>query len=271
MSSRRRFICCVVAATAFTLSASILVASAESDRPKGSVDAEAMKSLERMNDYLARAKQFSVTADIGYDVVQEWGEKIEFGETRVLTVRRPNDLRVDTTDRDGTKSGVVFDGKDISVFDLQGKVYATAAKPGSLDNAISYFVDDLGMRLPMAPILRGRLPQMVKEWAHDVRYVGQESIAGVPCDHVAMQGEWEDVQMWIARGDQPLLQRMVVTYTRAEGKPQFWGQFEKWNLTADIPDSLFVFQPAEGAAPIPFKPRRSAAQPAAVERKGGQP
>ncbi|NJR43693.1 MAG: hypothetical protein HC767_14620 [Akkermansiaceae bacterium] len=36
-------------------------------------------------------------------------------------------------------------------------VYATAAEPGSLDGAISYFVDGLSMRMPLAPVLMGRL------------------------------------------------------------------------------------------------------------------
>lgn len=250
MHVRRRFIWSIVSATALVLALSHPARSAEEV-----VDAEAMKSLERMNDFLTQAKQFSVTADIGFDVVQNWGQKIEFGETRVLTVRRPDRIRVDTTDRDGSKSGVVFDGTDIAVFDLQEKVYATTPKPGSLDGALAYLVDDLGVRLPMGPILRGRLPQSVKEWAHGIRYVGQATIGGVPCDHVAVHGDWEDVQFWIARGDKPLLQRMVITYTRAEGKPQFWARFENWNLSPDVSDAVFAFTPSEGAAKIAFEPR----------------
>jgi hypothetical protein len=235
-----------------------------------SVDAEAMKSIERMSDFLTRAKQFKVTIDVGYDIVQEWGQKIEFGETRELTVRRPDRLRVDTTNRDGAKSGVVFDGSEIAAFDMKDKVYATVAKPGSLDDAVSYFVDDLGMRLPMAAVVQGRLAQDAKEWARDVRYVETSSIAGVPCDHVALHGDWEDVQLWIARGDRPLLQRMVITYTRAEGKPQFWAQLGKWDLAPDVSDSVFAFTPAEGATKIAFKPRRLSLG-GALEDKGSQP
>ena len=272
MHTRNLFIWPIVSATALVLLLSNPARSApEGEAAKETINAEAMKSLERLNDFLARAKQFSVTAEIGYDVVQDWGQKIEFGETRVLTVRRPDRLRVDTTDRDGSKSGVVFDGTDIAVFNLQDKVYATANKPGSIDNAISYFVDELAMRLPLAPILQGNLPQSVKEWAREVRYVGQETIGGVPSDHVAIHGDWEDVQFWIARGDQPLLQRMVITYTRAEGKPQFWAQFVNWNLSPDVPDAFFAFTPPEGAAKIVFTPRSSGLQVGGAAAKGAQP
>jgi hypothetical protein len=46
-----------------------------------------MKSIERMSEFLAGAKQFGVTVEIGFDVVQEWGQMIGFGETRVVDIR----------------------------------------------------------------------------------------------------------------------------------------------------------------------------------------
>ena len=269
MTARTRVFWSIVPAGVLLLLLSTPAARAQEGGAEGS-EAQAMQSIQRMSDFLSGTKQFSVTIEIGYDVVQDWGQKIEFGETRAVTIRRPDRLRVETTDRNGAASGVVFDGKEIAAFDLKEKVYATAAKPGSLDDAIAYFVNDLGMRLPMATIVSGRLPQFVKGWANDVAYVEQSTIAGVDCDHVALRGDWEDIQMWIARGDRPLLQRMVITYTRAEGKPQFWAQLRDWNLSPKVPDSAFSFTPPEGAAKIAFAPRRGEQQVGAVDPKGGQ-
>lgn len=271
MAVRRLFSWSIVSPAALLLLLISPVSSARDRETAGpNVDAEAMNSIERMSEFLARTKQFGVTVDIGYDVVQEWGQKIEFGETRVVTVRRPERLRIETTNRDGSVSSVVFDGREIAAFDLKDKVYATVARPGSLDDAIAYFVDDLGMRLPMAAILQGRIAQDAKGWAREVHYVEVSTIAGVPCDHVALHGDWEDVQLWIARGDRPLLQRIVITYTRAEGKPQFWAQLGNWNLSAEVPDSVFAFTPPAGAAKIPFKPRRPGPG-GPTEGAGGQP
>jgi hypothetical protein len=230
-------------------------------------DPAAMKSIERMSDFIAGAKQYGVAIDVAYDVVQEWGQKLEFGESRAVTVRRPDRLRVETTDRDGSVSGVVFDGREITAFNVNDKVYATTPHPGTLDDAIAYFVDDLDMRLPMASILQGRIAKDAKGWARNVRYVDQGTIAGVPCDHVALHGDWEDVQLWIARGDKPLLQRLVITYTRAEGKPQFSAQLRDWNLSPNAADAVFAFTPPAGAAKIGFKPRRIV--PGTVSAGGG--
>jgi hypothetical protein len=98
-------------------------------------------------------------------------------------------------------------------------------------------------------------------------YVEQASIAGVPCDHLALRGDWADLQLWIAQGDQPLPHRLVFTYKNAEGQPQFWAQFSDWNLSPDVPDSLFVFTPPEGAAKIAFAARKPV-QTRERERKG---
>jgi hypothetical protein len=43
-----------------------------------------------MASFLAKAPRLSVTADCSYDVVQDSGQKIEFGEVRAITLRRPD-------------------------------------------------------------------------------------------------------------------------------------------------------------------------------------
>ncbi|MGH8068197.1 MAG: DUF2092 domain-containing protein [Candidatus Entotheonellia bacterium] len=230
-------------------------------------DEQAMFILKRMADFLSQAQRFSVVSDIGFDVVQESGQKIEFGETRQIVVRRPDQARIDITKRDGGTSGFIFDGKEIAVFNTREHVYATAAKPGTLDEAIDYFMNDLDMRFPLADLLSSKLDETLPTRVRAASYVEPASIAGVPCDHLAFRGDWADLQLWIAQGNQPLPHRLVLTYKKAEGQPQFWAQFSDWNLSPNVPDSLFVFSPPEGAAKIAFASRKPV-QAGEKERKG---
>ncbi len=57
--------------------------------------------IEAMATLLAKAQRLSVTVDCTYDVMQDSGQKIEFGERRELTLRRPDRARVDVTRRGG--------------------------------------------------------------------------------------------------------------------------------------------------------------------------
>jgi hypothetical protein len=231
------------------------------------IEEKAMSALTRMAEFLSKAQRFGTTVEVGFDVVQDSGQKIEFGETRKITVRRPDRARIDVTKRDGTVSGFVFDGKQIAVFNVQDNVYATVAKPGILDEAVDYFISDLDMRLPLAELFASNLPKLLRERVRAADYVEQATIAGVPCDHLALRGERADLQLWIAKGDQPLPRRVVITYTRAEGQPQFWAQFTEWNLSPEVPDTLFAFAPPTGAAKIAFAPRLQV-QPGGAETKG---
>src|SRR5262245_61740257 len=119
---------------------------------ESAIDARAMNAVIRMAELLAKAQRLSVTADTGYDVDQVWGQKLEFGATRKITVQRPNRVAVDITNRDGTRRGFRFDGKQIAFFGLEEKAYATAQRSGDIDAALAYFTRDLRMPWPMAEL-----------------------------------------------------------------------------------------------------------------------
>ena len=78
------------------------------------------------------------SVDIGFDAVQDLRQKIKFGETLQMVLRRPDRLRADTTKRDGSKNGFVFDGKNLTVFHPQENVYAAVARPGAVDKAVAH-------------------------------------------------------------------------------------------------------------------------------------
>ena len=233
---------------------------------------QALAVVKRMAEFLARAQRFSVTVDIAFDVVQAQGQKIEFGETRKILLRRPDRLRIDETRRDGRTGGLVFDGKTLTAFSTKDNVYATDARAdgrgSTLDELIVHLMNDLDVRLPLAEWLDSNLPKVLLENVREAAYVEQSQIAGVPCDHVALRGNAVDLQVWVAKGDQPLPQRLVMTYTREDGRPQFEAQFRDWNLAPAAPDSLFIFTAPAGAQKIAFGVKTI--QPGGIGGRGGQ-
>lgn len=216
------------------------------------IEEKAMSSLMRMAEFLAKAQRFSVTADIGYDVAQNWGQKLEFGATRKIVARRPDRMAIDIADRDGNKRGFRFDGKQIAFFGLDEKVYATAQKSGDLDAVITYFTRDLRMPLPLAELFSNNLPKTLKERVSEAYSVEDAMMGGTQCEHLALRNDLVDAQVWVAKGDKPVPQRIVLTYKLENGQPQFWADFRDWNFAPETPDSLFTFTPAEGARRIQF-------------------
>jgi hypothetical protein len=237
----------------------LLVAAQVSAR--SDADERAAKRVAAMAGFLGKVQRLSVTAECTYDVVQDTGAKIEFGERRLMTIRRPDRAHIEITRRDGTQRGLVFDGKRLAVFDVDQKVYATAAKAGNLDAAFDYFKNDLGMRLPLSELLASNMSREVAAMLDSARLVGEETVNGVATDHVALRGDTADLQLWIARAGDPLPQRLVITYRLAEGQPQYTASLTEWNLAPDVPDSAFTFTPAAGARERPFLVPRTTKQP----------
>jgi len=251
-------------------------AMAVQERPAGAAGGadEAMTLLMRTADFLSRSPQFSVTIRDGYDVVQESGEKIEFGEVRNIVLRRPDRFRSDTERSDGQKGLVLFDGKDIIVFSEKDKVYAKASRPGDLDGAVTYLLSDLKMRLPLAMMFLSRLPFEIEKRVRSVDLVEQSVIMDVPCYHLAARTDEVDFQIWIPAEGEPLPRRIVITYKNDDGQPQFWANFSDWNLAPNPSESLFAFSPAEGVREIPFLAQMKISKPEPVNKpaakKGGK-
>jgi hypothetical protein len=213
---------------------------------------EAQALLKAMAEHLAGLQSFTVNFRDGYDVVQSTGQKIEFGETRRITLARPNHLRVEEIASDGRLDLVLFDGKDITVFNADTNLFARAPQPGTVDDTLVYFVRDLHMRMPLARLLSTRLPSEWPKRVTAVDYVESADIDGVLTHHIAGRTDAVDFQYWIADGPRPLPLRVVLTYVGEPGQPQFWANFSDWNTSPRLPETTFQFTPPAGARQIAF-------------------
>ena len=208
--------------------------------------------LMRMADHLAGAQAYSVSLRSGYDAVQKSGQKIEFSETRKVTLSRPGKLRMEAERSDGAKRLTVFDGKEITLVDAASNAYATAPQPGNIDASVAHFVKDLGMRLPLSPLLLTRLPAEFKARVKSIDYVEKTNILGAPAHHLAARTNTVDFQVWVADGDKPVPLRVVITYRKAPGQPQFWAQFSDWNMAPALSETTFVAPIPPGARKVDF-------------------
>ncbi len=230
----------------------------------------AMEQVMRMANFMAQLKEASVTLQTGYDVVQDSGQKIEFAETRKLTLVRPDKFRVDVERSDGESSTAVFDGKTVTVFNPKQKMYATSEVQGDIDAAIIHFVKDLKMRLPLAMLFVTALPKELEKRALGADVVETTTLQGTPCTHIAGRGETVDFQVWLPTTGDPLPRRIILTYKNEAGQPQYWANFSDWNLSPNPPASLFTLEIPKDASRIEFLAKvPRAAEPAKPAAKRG--
>jgi hypothetical protein len=213
---------------------------------------EADALLKGMATYLAGLQSFTCTLRAGYDVVQPTGQKLEFGETRRVTMARPNRLRVEEIASNGERDLALFDGENVTVMKADSGVFAQAPQPGTVDDALVYFVRDLKLRMPLAILFTTRLPREIPTRVKTVDYVESTDIYGVTTDHIAGRTDSVDFQFWITEGPRPLPLRVVITYRNATGQPQFWANFSDWNVNPQLTKTTFQFTPPKGSHQIAF-------------------
>jgi len=215
-------------------------------------DRAARALLVDMADFMARAPAMSVTMRSDYDAIQENGQRIQFGERRRLLMQRPDKLRVDVERSDGERGTVVFDGRWITAFKPAENVYARVEKPGTLDQALVYMVRDLRATLPLARMFTTGFPVDLEKRVTSVAFVEECTLFDVPTDHVAVRTAEVDLQLWIAKGTEPLPRRVVVTYKNSPGEPQFRADLSDWKVQTKMDAAAFAFVPPPGAEQIMY-------------------
>ena len=217
---------------------------------------DASRILARMTDFIAAAPAFTLASDTGHEVRQENGHVLEFGSQLTLAIQRPSKAIGRFDSRNGDSSLTVLDGEaiwvSISVKSAKENFYDTTRQPGDIDSSLEFLAKQLGIPRQLQDFFSKDLTTLLGGMVQSGYYVGESMISGVMCDHLALRGKKEDVQVWIAQGDEPVPRRIVITYRELEGQPQFWTQFTEWNFSPELSDTTFAFSPPDDAKRVQF-------------------
>jgi hypothetical protein len=218
------------------------------------VDPHAAEIVQRTAQRIAAADRFRIEGEVAWDVVQSDGQTFEFGATRELVMQRPDHLRVDVDLRESGKRRLLYDGKRIVLEDLEHKVYAIEPHTGPVDDTVEFVSDRLGIPVALSDFLSPDLPKLLGGHLASASYIGESTVDGVRCDHVALRNQFGGMQLWVAKDDS-LPRRITITYEHETGRPQFRARLTGWDLSPQVTDATFAFDPPNDAEKIAFAPR----------------
>lgn len=220
-----------------------------------SVDPKADAWLHKMSASLAALGSFQFEADHTLEAVEKTGEKLQFVARSRVAVKRPNKLR---SDRIGpvADATLYYDGSAITIFGKRLRMYAASPAPPTIDGAIDFARDTLGLEAPAADLLYADPYTGLMEDVVSGTYVGNEPIGDRMCHHLAYRERGgTDWQIWIEDSARALPCRYVITSTDEPGAPEFSVSFSNWNLAPKLADADFAFKPPSGATQIEFLAR----------------
>ncbi len=156
-----------------------------------------------------------------------------------------------------------FDGKTVTAFAPEAKVYAQKDAPGTIDAVLdraakngetAFVFADLVSADPYAAMTKGLQSAVV---------VGTSTVDGVETQHLAVHGKAMDWEIWIGTKDR--LPRLVTLTDIGDArKPTQTVQLSEWALDESLPADAFAFAKPADATQIPF---RSPTQAMAAARR----
>jgi hypothetical protein len=230
--------------------------AASATEKQGGIEPKADAALHQMSDYLGGLNTFRVDTTTIDETKVTKGQNIQQVAESKMAIRRPGELRID---RVGPNGHVVFrdDGKQLSVYNPDKQIYATAPAPGQLDQAADTARNQLQVDAPGVDLIASNSYDALTEGATEGRYLGLVPMGeGVMAHHLAVSKKDVDYQIWIQDGPQPVPLRYVVTGKNMPGRPQFTIELRNWQPNAQVPDDSFAFTPPAGAKKVAFAPPR---------------
>jgi hypothetical protein len=184
-------------------------------------------------------------------VVQESGQKLQFTSLFDVSLKRPDRMFASRTEDDGITRLLWYDGKTSSMYDEGEKVYGQIQVPDTIDEMLDYLETVLESPPPLTDLLYNDLSHLVERALSGI-YLGISFVDNSACDQLAFRGKSVDWQMWVDRGEKPLIRKIVITYKELPGEPQLSARLEEWNVVPQFSDTLFQFSIPEGARRIPI-------------------
>jgi hypothetical protein len=144
-----------------------------------------------------------------------------------------------------------FDGKTVTMYAPNEKLYATEAISGNLDQALLQVFQKHGTYFSFADVVASVPQQALAKDVTSAQLVGQSTVDGVSTNHLAFTDPAMEWEIWIGAEDR-LPRRLEVTYTSQAHQPTCWVTFSDWKLNPASRADTFEFTPPQGAARIEF-------------------
>ncbi len=242
-----------IALLACALAALGAPAAIEAAEAKGQprIDPQALAHLQRMGARLGAATAFTYKSTNTHEVPAKTGQFLTLFSEAEVALQRPDKLRVRIAG-EAPRFDFLYDGTTAAAYAPGTKVYSKTKAPSTIDAMLPDLEKETGIRFASAPLLFSDPYQVLARGVTSAVVVGQVTIRGTPCEHLAFRSPGVNWEIWIESGAGALPRRLAVTYTDRTNFPRTLVEFTSWNLHPWLTAGSFVLNPPAGAREIPF-------------------
>ncbi len=205
--------------------------------------------LQATANFLKSKSAFTYTNQISYDNVLSGGDKVQYHSLQTVYVQRPNQMRADY-EGDFRNTQIYYNGSTFTWLDRDQNLYYQAPAPNNLDDFVKVLIEQHGGPIPMSSFVTSNPFSAYNPQDYQSQYLGMSEVNGVPSYNLLFVGATENWQVFVSADDQPLVQKVIITYKALPGAPQYIAQFTEWTFPSSQPNTLFQFQAPANAMKV---------------------
>ncbi len=218
-------------------------------------DSVAIRILDRISDVIGDLQSCSFTLATSSDKKDiDNGMIKHFGVDEVYMVG-PDKMLVNIKNQKGHRQ-YWYNGSQLAYYSYDENNYALVNAPPTIMEMIDTIHADYGIEFPAADFFYPTFTDDIIQNSDQIKYIGQSKINDKECFHILATSKEMNVQIWIANDAFNLPVKLVITYNKKEGQPQYEATLSNWHVNPDLPNAMFNFLPPPGAAKIRMIPKK---------------
>jgi hypothetical protein len=143
-----------------------------------------MNALKTMSEQLRAVSSISFTARIMREEPATNGQVLDFFRDITAQVERPNKMRLEVK-ADNSDVNVWYDGMNVTLMPLSGKIYTTMAAPRTVDATLAMLIDKFQTHTPLRPFLSSDPYSLLSDGLQSANEVGFENVGNERVLHLA--------------------------------------------------------------------------------------
>jgi len=164
--------------------------------------------LDRAYRYVGGLDKFAFDAVTVNDDLFDDKMIVEVKHRVVVKADRPGDMMVDITG--DTKNRRIYLHKGtFTIYDKENNYYGTLKTPRTIDGTLDYIFEHYNIKTPLANLLYSDVAKRLKPKTKGY-YFGISNVGKTLCDYVGFSNKNEELQLWIARGKNPVILKFII-------------------------------------------------------------
>ncbi len=168
----------------------------------------ANKILDRAYRYVGGLDKFAFEGITVNDDLYEDKMIVEVKHRVFVKVDRPGDMMIDI-EGDSKNRRIYLHKGEFTIYNKENNYYGMLKTPRTIDGTLDYIFDHYDIKTPLANLLYSDIAKRLKPQSKGY-YYGISSVGKIPCDYIGFSNAKEEFQVWIARGESPVILKFII-------------------------------------------------------------